>query len=99
MYSAMPDIHLDETHEAFVRRAYLFFPIDCVRAWSRFERAVFNYLMSQMIYQHGYSAITDAMLNECRINMEQMIQRCGGSRLLHREKSLEGSAIKESALP
>jgi hypothetical protein len=67
----------DETHEEFIQRAKRVFPADCVRAWSRIERAVFNHLMAKLIHRNTYSAISDAMLQECHDDMTEIVRRCG----------------------
>lgn len=69
------EIHGTETHEQFVQRASRIFPSDYVRSWSRVERAVFNYLLGPMIHQFSYSAITDAMLEQCRNDMTKILSR------------------------
>ena len=77
MPSEMCGVYSDETHEQFIQRANRVFPADCVRAWSRIERAVFNHLMAKLIHQNTYSAISDEMLEECRDDMTEIVSRCG----------------------
>jgi hypothetical protein len=77
MPSEMYGVSSDETHEQFIQRANCVFPFDCVRAWSRIERAVFNHLMAKLIHQHTYSAISNAMLQVCRDDMTEIVIRCG----------------------
>ena len=76
MYSETSNLHSDETHEQFIRRASGFFPEDRVRDWSRIERAVFNQLMGRLIHEHSYASITDAMLTRCRDDMHEIVRRC-----------------------
>lgn len=71
-------VHPDETHEQFIKRAGSVFPAECVRAWSRVERAVFNHVMAQLIAQHSYASITNEMLRESRDNMEEIVRRLWG---------------------
>lgn len=73
------DIHRDETHEQFVQRASRVFPKRCVRAWSRVERGVFNHLMGRLIHRYSYASITDAMLHQCRNDMDEIVRRFGGA--------------------
>lgn len=77
MPSEMYGVYSDETHEQFIQRANRVFPADCVRAWSRIERAVFNHLMAKLIHRNTYSAISDEMLEECRDDMVEIVRRCG----------------------
>lgn len=77
MPSEMYGVSSDETHEQFIQRANRVFPADCVRAWSRIERAVFNHLMAKLIHRNTYSAISDEMLEECRDDMVEIVRRCG----------------------
>jgi hypothetical protein len=62
-----------ETHEQFVWRASNVFPEQQVKAWSRFERAVFNQLMAPLIHKRGYSAITNEILLELRECMDKIV--------------------------
>ena len=71
--------HAHEIHEQFVRRASRVFPEDQVSAWSRIDRAVFNHLMSQLIHRHGYSAISNEMLQEVRTEMVTIVKRLTSS--------------------
>jgi hypothetical protein len=71
--------HANEIHEQFVRRASQIFPEDQVSAWSRIDRAVFNHLMSQLIHRHGYSAISNEMLQEVRTEMVTIVKRLTSS--------------------
>jgi hypothetical protein len=64
-----------ETHEQFLQRASGIFPTERVRHWTRIERAVFNQLMAKLIHQKTYSAITDAMLRQCRDEMSKIVRR------------------------
>ena len=68
-----------EVHEQFVRRASQVFPEDEVSAWSRVDRAVFNHLMSQLIYRHIYGAISNEMLQEVRTKMIKIVKGLTGS--------------------
>lgn len=77
MPTEMSDVSFDETHEQFIQRANRVFPADCVRAWSRIERAVFNHLMARLIHRNTYSSISNAMLEECREDMTEIVSRCG----------------------
>ena len=61
-----------KTHDEFVMRASRIFPPDQAQAWSRLERAVFNSLMSRLIFQRGYAAISDEMLLDLRASMEKL---------------------------
>lgn len=76
MYCETANLHSDETHEQFVRRASRFFPEDRVREWSRIERAVFNHLMRRLIHEHSYGSITETMLTRCRDDMHEIVRRC-----------------------
>lgn len=78
MPSEMYGVCSDETHEQFIQRANRVFPADCVSAWSRVERAVFNHLMAKLIHRNSYSSISDAMLEECRDDMREIVRRCWG---------------------
>ncbi len=71
--------HAHEIHEQFVRRASRVFPEDQVSAWSRIDRAVFNHLMSQLIYRHNYSAISNEMLQEVRTEMIKIVKGLNGN--------------------
>ncbi len=71
--------HVHEVHEQFVRRASQVFPEDQVSAWSRIDRAVFNHLMSQLIYRHNYGAISNEMLHEVRTEMIKIVKGITGS--------------------
>ncbi len=75
----MPDedfsFYPSETHEQFLQRASGVFPTEWAENWSRIERAVFNQLMTQLIYQRPYNSITDAMLHQCRENMAKIVSR------------------------
>ena len=62
-----------ETHEQFIRRASSVFPEQQAKAWSRFERAVFNHLMAPLIHKRGYSAITNEILLELRECMDKIV--------------------------
>jgi hypothetical protein len=66
--------YADETHEAFVLRASQVFPSEQVSGWTRMERAVFNSLMAQLVYQHPYAAISNAMLEEVRTAMTEIVR-------------------------
>lgn len=79
MPSEMYGVSLDETHEQFIQRANRAFPADYVRSWSRIERAVFNHLMGRLITRNTYSSISNAMLQECREDMTEIVRRCGGN--------------------
>lgn len=70
------DVTSNENYEQFVQRASGIFPVERVRNWSRVERAVFNHLMARLINQKSYCAITDAMLEECRDEMNKIVCRC-----------------------
>lgn len=69
----------NEAHEEFVRRASQIFPEDRVSAWSRIDRAVFNHLMSRLIHRHGYSAISNEMLQDVRSEMIKIVKGLTGS--------------------
>ena len=73
-------VHRSEPHEQFIERASRVFPPETTATWSRLERAVFNSLMSELIYRHCYSAITDDMLHNIREDMEALVQQ-GGNQL------------------
>jgi hypothetical protein len=77
MPSEMYDVSSDETHEQFIQRAKRVFPADCVRAWSRIERVVFNHLMAKLIHRNSYSSISNVMLQECQEDMTEIVKRCG----------------------
>jgi hypothetical protein len=68
-------VHPSETHEQFLLRASGTFPIERVGNWSRIERAVFNQLMARLIHQKSYNAISDAMLQQCRDEMANVVSR------------------------
>ncbi len=76
MHSAIADLRSDETHDQFVRRASQVFPVERVSHWSRVERAVFNQLMGNLILRRSYGEITDAMLIQCRDDMQEIVRRC-----------------------
>lgn len=73
--NCLPSARGNETHEQFLQRVSKVFPVASAGAWSRIERLVFNQLMSRLIFKHGYGSISNAMLNECRDEMRQVIQR------------------------
>lgn len=75
MASGLLSVSNGETHEQFIQRAGRVFPADHVRSWSRIERLVFNHLLGSMIHKYNYSAITDAMLRQCRDNMAEIVLR------------------------
>jgi hypothetical protein len=77
MPSEMNGVSSDETHDQFIQRANRVFPADSVRVWSRIERAVFNHLMAKLIHRNTYSSISNAMLQECRDDMTEIVRRCG----------------------
>lgn len=65
-----------ETHDQFVLRASRFFPPEQAASWSRLQRAIFNGLLSELIYRHGYDAISDDMLLHARAEMEKLVRLC-----------------------
>ncbi len=69
----------DDVQVQFIYRASSIFPPDMAVKWSRIERAVFNHLMSQLIYHHGYEAITCQMLHETRDRMQQILRSLGSN--------------------
>ena len=69
----------DDAHVRFIDRASTVFPPDVAIKWSRIERAVFNHLMSQLIYHHGYEAITWQMLSESQDRMQQIVRSLGSN--------------------
>jgi hypothetical protein len=71
--------HAHEVHEQFVRRASRVFPEDQVSAWSRIDRAVFNHLMSQLIFRHSYGEISNEMLHKVRTAMIRIVKGLTGS--------------------
>lgn len=77
MFDEKSNIHSEETHDQFVRRASAVFPPERAKSWSRIERAVFNHLMSRLIHNRGYASITDQMLIQSQADMEKMLGRCG----------------------
>jgi hypothetical protein len=79
MLSEMNGVSSNETHEQFIQRANRVFPADSVRVWSRVERAVFNHLMAKLIHRNTYGSISNAMLQECRDDMTEIVRRCGES--------------------
>jgi hypothetical protein len=64
-----------ENHDQFVQRAGGVFQSDSVRSWTRIERAVFNHLMGQLIRRHSYEEISNAMLYNCREDMNDIVHR------------------------
>jgi hypothetical protein len=76
MFDEKSSMLSDETHDQFVKRASAVFPPDRAQHWSRIERAVFNHLMTRLIHNRGYAAITDQMLLDSRADMEKMLGRC-----------------------
>jgi hypothetical protein len=64
----------DDAQARFINRASTVFPPDLTVNWSRIERAVFNHLMSHLIYHHGYEAITWQMLHETQDRMQQIVR-------------------------
>lgn len=73
--NALPTARGNETYEQFVLRVNKVFPMENVTTWSRVERLVFNQLMSRLVFEHGYGSISNAMLNKCRDEMFQVVQR------------------------
>ena len=68
----------NETHEQFIKRASVVFPVNRVVAWSRLERAVFNHLIAQLVAKHSYGSISNEMLRRCRDDMEEIVWRIQG---------------------
>lgn len=68
----------NETHEEFVQRVSTVFPEDRVRTWSRMERGVFNYLMSQLIHKYSYGSISNEMLYQCHDKLLETVQSFKG---------------------
>lgn len=64
-----------ETHEKFLQRVSKFFPVDSSLAWTRLERAVFNNLMSKLIFRYGYAEISDDMLQTTLEQMQTILRR------------------------
>lgn len=64
-----------ETHEQFLQRVSKFFPVDSSLDWSRLERAIFNNLMSKLIFRYGYAEISDAMLQTTLDQMQKIVHR------------------------
>lgn len=75
MFAEIDGVQANETHEQFVQRASRIFPPKEASRWSRIERAVFNHLMAQLIHRHGYSAISDEMLQQSREDMIEIVNR------------------------
>lgn len=69
----------DEIQARFIHRASTVFPPELAMNWSRIERAVFNQLMSRLIYHHGYEAITCQMLHATRDRMQQIVHSLGSN--------------------
>jgi len=69
----------DDGHAQFINRASTVFPPNLAIKWSRIERAVFNHLMSHLIYHHGYEAITCQMLHETQDRMQQIVRSLGSN--------------------
>lgn len=64
-----------ETHEQFLNRVGKFFPVDSSLEWSRLERAIFNNLMSKLIFRYGYAEISDEMLQTTLEQMQMIVGR------------------------
>lgn len=64
-----------ETHEQFLKRVSKFFPVDSSLEWSRLERAIFNNLMSKLIFRYGYAEISDDMLQTTLEQMQKIVRR------------------------
>ena len=60
--------------EEFMQRAVRIFDVESAQAWTRFERAVFNLLVGEMIYRHGYAGISDDMLQDAKQEMERLVR-------------------------
>ena len=71
----MLELQAGETHSQFVERASRIFQNGEVAKWSRLERAVFNHLMAQLIYRHGYAGISNQMLQDVRNEMSAALKR------------------------
>jgi hypothetical protein len=72
----MPYAALEPTsdiHEEFLKRAARVFPVEASRGWSKLERAVFNVLIGELIYQHGYKHISDEMLAQACAEMSRIV--------------------------
>ena len=63
----------NETHEQFIKRASVVFPVNRVVAWSRLERAI-----AQLVAKHSYGSISNEMLRRCRDDMEEIVRRIQG---------------------
>lgn len=75
IHGGMLETPVAETHNQFVERASQTFPVTEVAAWTRIERAVFNHMMAQLIYRHGYAGITEQMLQDVRNEMPGVVKR------------------------
>jgi hypothetical protein len=72
----MPYAVLEPTsdiHEEFLKRAARIFPVEASRGWSKLERAVFNVLIGDLIYHHGYKNISDDMLAKACEEMNRIV--------------------------
>ncbi len=78
MFPANDYVSRDETHETFIRRANRYFPKESVKSWSRVDRLIFNHLMGKLIHRYGYAAISDAMLKQCSVDMDEAVRRFAG---------------------
>ena len=72
----MEQPHAVETHEQFLQRASLIFPVVSSQYWTAFQRAVFNFLLAKLIYRYGYADISEAMLNAALVEMEKIVRHC-----------------------
>jgi hypothetical protein len=77
--AAKETLMFDEAHARFIDRASAVFPPNLTTEWSRIERAVFNHLMSHLIYRNGYDAITCEMLHETQDQLQQIVRSIGSN--------------------
>ena len=66
--------HPSDVHEQFLERASRIFPVEASRSWSKLERAVFNVLIGDLIFNHGYKNISDEMLIEACQQMDKIVR-------------------------
>jgi hypothetical protein len=78
MLLASDQVARDDVYETFLRRANRYFPEESVRSWSRVDRLIFNHLMGKLIHCYGYAAISDAMLQQCSVDMNEAVRRFAG---------------------
>lgn len=67
---------MQSSQEQFLQRAGRIFDVGQAARWTRLQKAVFNKLIGDLVYCHGYSRISDEMLKAAKANMERITAVC-----------------------